>query len=375
MVRQRVAADGTIEITRRCPQHCVHCYNNLPAGDVQAARSELTREEHCRILDEMAEAGCLWLLYTGGEPFLRPDFLNIYTHAKQKGFLITLFTNGTLITPEIADHLVEWRPFSIEVTLYGRTRETYERVTGVAGSYERCLRGIHLLVERRLPLKLKTVVLSVNRHELGDMQQFARELGADFRFDAMVNPRVDCSQGPLAVRLQPREIVHLDLDDGQRVSEFKKFATRFCGLPATAEQSAQLYSCGGGVTGFAIDPEGRMSVCILSRFATYDLRRGSFREGWDHLTREVRRTKITRATRCTDCGIKALCGMCPANAELESGDPEVPVDFLCRVAHLRARAMGIPVRAHGECQCCAGVEAYDQQAVGVWEVEEAVREA
>jgi radical SAM protein with 4Fe4S-binding SPASM domain len=365
MVRERIAADATVEVTRRCPQHCVHCYNNLPAGDAEAASGELTLEEHCRILDEMADAGCLWLLYTGGEPFLRPDFLDIYTYAKKKGFLITLFTNGTLITPEIADYLAQWRPFSIEVTLYGRTRETYERVTGVAGSHERCLRGIHLLVERGLPLKLKTMVFSVNRHELEDMTQFAKELGAGFRFDAMLNPRIDCSQGPLAVRLQPEEIVQLDLDDGERVSEWKKFATRFCGLPSTPEESEEIYSCGGGVTGFAIDPEGKMSVCVLSRFATYDLRRGSFREGWDHLTREVRRTKVTRATKCVGCGIKSLCGMCPANAELESGDPEAPVDFLCRVAHLRAGAMGIPVRAHGECRYCAVVEAYEQQAVGV----------
>jgi len=352
MVRKRVAADATIEITRRCPMQCVHCYNNLPAGDAEARRGELTREEHYRILDEMAEAGCLWLLYTGGEPLIRPDFLDIYTYAKKKGFLITLFTNGTLITPEIADYLVQWRPFSIEVTIYGRTRETYEKVTGLGGSYERCLRGIQLLVERHLPLKLKTMALTVNRHELADMKQFGKELGAGFRFDAMLNPRIDCSQGPLSVRLQPQEIVQLDLDDGERVSEWKKFATRFCGLPGTPKESEEIYSCGGGVMGFAIDPEGKMSVCVLSRFATYDLRRGSFREGWDHLTREVRRTKITRETKCTGCGIKALCGMCPANAELESGDPETPVDFLCRVAHLRAKAMDIFVRPHGECNYC-----------------------
>lgn len=365
VVAQRVPANGTIEVTRRCPLSCVHCYNNLPMGDREARIEELTYEEHCRILDEMSEAGCLWLLYTGGEIFVRRDFLDIYTYAKKKGLLITLFTNGTLITSEIADYLEKWRPFSIEVTIYGRTKETYERVTGVAGSYERCLRAIHLLVERRLPLKLKTMVFSVNRHELGDMKQFAKELGVDFRFDAMLNPRIDCSQGPLVVRLQPREIVQLDLDDGERVSEWQKFATRFCGLPNTPEESEEIYSCGGGVTGFAIGPEGKMSVCVLSRFATYDLRRGSFREGWDHLTREVRRTKITRTTKCTDCGIKALCGMCPANAELESGDPEAPVDFLCRVAHLRAGAMGIPVRAHGECQYCEEIETYEQQAVEV----------
>jgi len=57
------------------------------------------------ILDEVADAGCLWLLITGGEPLLRPDFRDIYMYAKRKGFLITLFTNGTLLDADIADQL------------------------------------------------------------------------------------------------------------------------------------------------------------------------------------------------------------------------------------------------------------------------------
>src|SRR3954469_22120863 len=113
---QRVPLNGTIEVTRRCPLTCLHCYNNLPVADAEARRRELDYDEHCRLLDELAEAGCLWLLYTGGEIFARRDFLDIYTYAKKKGFLITLFTNGTMITERIADYLAEWRPFAIEIT-------------------------------------------------------------------------------------------------------------------------------------------------------------------------------------------------------------------------------------------------------------------
>ncbi|MGH9373641.1 MAG: radical SAM protein, partial [Vicinamibacterales bacterium] len=115
-MRQHLPLSGTIEITRRCPLTCVHCYNNLPMSDHAASGAELTYAEHCRILDQLADAGCLWLLFTGGEIFARRDFLDIYTYAKKRGFLITLFTNGTLITPRIADYLAEWRPFAIEIT-------------------------------------------------------------------------------------------------------------------------------------------------------------------------------------------------------------------------------------------------------------------
>src|ERR1044072_6469985 len=115
LLRERVALEGTIEVTRRCPLACAHCYNNLPINDGQARSKELSYEEHRRILDEIADAGCLWLLYSGGEIFARQDFLRIYTYAKKKGLLVTLFTNGTMITQKIADYLVRWPPFSIEI--------------------------------------------------------------------------------------------------------------------------------------------------------------------------------------------------------------------------------------------------------------------
>src|ERR1044072_107466 len=172
---QQLPVNGTIEVTRRCPLECAHCYNNLPMNDTNARRGELTFEEHCRLVDEIVEAGCFWLLYTGGEIFARRDFLDIYTYAKSKGLIITLFTNATMITEKIADYLVQYRPFSIEVTLYGRTKETYEQLTGIPGSYEKCLRGIELLRERKLPLKLKTVALTINKHEVYDMKRFALE--------------------------------------------------------------------------------------------------------------------------------------------------------------------------------------------------------
>jgi radical SAM protein with 4Fe4S-binding SPASM domain len=352
IIGQRVPICGSIEVTRRCPSKCVHCYNKLPMNDQEARGSELTYEEHCRILDEITEAGCLWLLYTGGEIFARNDFLDIYTYAKQKGLLITLFTNGTLITPAIADYLAEWCPFSIEITLYGRTKETYERVTGIPGSYELCMRAIQLLKERGLPLKLKTMAITFNKHEIWDMKRFVEEeLGLEFRFDAMINPCIDCSPRPLAVRLSPREVVDLDLKDPKRVAEWRTFAEKFNGPVHTLEHLDELYACGAGVNSFAIDPYGKLRICVLSRDA-YDLRRGSFVEGWERFILDLRRKKISRQTKCLNCEIKAMCGMCPANGELENRDAEEPVDFLCRVAHLRAKSLDLSVSPHGECNYC-----------------------
>jgi radical SAM protein with 4Fe4S-binding SPASM domain len=361
----RLPLSGSIEVTRRCPLTCVHCYNNLPMGDRHARAAELTLDEHRRILDELAEAGCLWLLYTGGEIFARRDFLDIYTHARKLGFLITLFTNGTLITPRIADHLARYRPFAIEITLYGRTRDTYERLTGVPGSYDRCLQGIAHLQERGLPLALKTVAVRVNSHEVGAMQEFAGELGLNFKFDAMLNPRLDCSLSPLAVRLSPEECVAFDLQDPARMEEWRAFARDFLKPVHAPEQAGDLYHCGGGVNSFGIDPYGGLSLCTLSEVDKYDLRQGSFRDGWHSFLRGVRARRITAPTKCTDCELKAMCGMCPANGELENGNPEAPVDFLCQVAHLRAYALELPVAPHGDCEYCPGGSGHERMTASL----------
>jgi radical SAM protein with 4Fe4S-binding SPASM domain len=355
VVAQRVPISGSIEVTRRCNLSCVHCYNNLPLDDQNARRTELTYEQHCRLLDEMAAEGCLWLLYTGGEIFVRKDFLDIYSYAKKAGFLITLFTNATLLTPGIAEYLAVWTPFSLEVSLYGRTAATHDRVTGVAGSFDKTMRGVRFLMEVGLAPIVKTMVLKSNTHEIWDMKRYVEEeLGLEFRFDAMINPRVDTSLTPLDMRLSPEEVLELDLKEPDRKNEWIRFCEHFKGPDHNSEESGELYACGGSHNAFAIDAYGRLSTCVLWQGETYNLREGNFKEGWEEFLLSVSRKKATRKTKCVACDLRSMCGMCPANGVLECGDAEEPVDFLCQVAHLRAYAFGIPIPPHGECEYCPG---------------------
>jgi radical SAM protein with 4Fe4S-binding SPASM domain len=354
---KRTPLEVSLEVTRRCPLDCQHCYNNLAMGDLAARNQELSKEEYFSILTDLADMGVIWLLFTGGEIFARKDFLEIYSFANRKGFLITLFTNGILINENIADYLRQFPPFEIEITLYGRTRETYEKLTQLPGSYDRCMRGIGLLLERGLPLKLKTVATSVNRHEVAGMKAFAeQELGVDFKFDGVINPRIDCSSAPLAVRLSPEEVVALELHWPKIAAEHKKGLARAMASPHVPSDT--VYSCGGGVTAFTLDPTGKMSICVLSHQDTYDVRSGSIREGWDEFLLKVRQRKRQQISKCVNCRIHSVCGMCPANGELENGDAESPVDFLCEVAHLRAMTAGFEVPEHGECEFCAAGERY-----------------
>jgi MoaA/NifB/PqqE/SkfB family radical SAM enzyme len=333
-VEKRIPISGSFELTFRCNMRCAHCYCNLPVNDQDAVARELKTEEVFYIFDQIAEAGCLWLLITGGDPLVREDFLEVYSYAKKKGFIITLFTNGTLITPEIADYLAQWPPHKVEITLYGITGETYEGITGIPGSFKRCKRGINLLLKRNVPLGLKTMAITLNKDELWQIKEYAEGLELKFRFDPVLNPRIDGSKTPCNFRLSPEEVVELDLADEKRVKEWREFCEKFVG----PSESDNLFLCGAGVSTFHIDPYGQMSACEMTRFQSYDLSCGSFEEGWNQSMPEFLTLKPECDYTCGKCDLISLCGQCPGWAWLENGNPEAPVEYLCQIAHLRAEA-------------------------------------
>jgi len=334
---KRFPLSGSLEMTLQCNLRCKHCYldgvhDGIP-GEV-----ELSTEEWYGILDQLAEAGTLWLLMTGGEPFVRPDFLDIYTYAKRKGFLITIFTNGTMITPEVADTLAQMPPLSIEISVYGRTRETYERVTGIPGSHGRCMRGIELLLERGLPLSLKTVVMTLNKDELFDLKAWADELGVDFRFDAALFGGMGDAE-PTKYRLSPEEVLEIEEAYPGFFEELAEVYRRLLPKAESANRD-RLYVCGAGSQSFAIDPTGKLNVCLLSRHPEYNLRIGGFVEGWSEALPAERNRMPSPSYACRDCQLMSICSPCPGKNELETGDVERAGDFRCALAHRRRRAIG-----------------------------------
>ena len=144
---KRIPTSFGLEITARCNNDCRHCYINLPTGDRTAKEEELTLEEIERIADEAISLGAIWCLLTGGEPLIRGDFPDIYLSLKRKGLLMQVFTNAIPVTEEHIKLFRKYPPRDIEVSVYGATKETYERVTRKAGSFDAFIRGLNLLLE------------------------------------------------------------------------------------------------------------------------------------------------------------------------------------------------------------------------------------
>jgi len=330
---RRYPLSGLLELTDRCNMSCVHCYINQPASSQSARSTEMTTEQVKYVLEQAAEAGCLNLILTGGEILARPDFIEIYRYARRQGILVGLFTNATLITPGLADLFVTERPQFIDITLYGATKETYESITRVPGSYDRCVQGIDLLVERHLPVFLKTSLITKNRLELDAIREFAAQRGLKYRFDPQVWPRLDGSQQPFNYQLSINEILELDAKDPERQQEWIKMADQF---GSVATRSNMVFTCGAALQLFHIDSMGRLSGCTMYRNPAYSLLEMSFNEAWERLG-EIRKLKRKQDNQCRTCELGGICSVCPGWSQAVHGDNESSIDFLCELAHARAK--------------------------------------
>jgi len=334
---ERIPLVGGMECTFRCNLHCVHCYVPRKKKNLR----ELSLKQTCHILDQVADEGCLWFLLTGGEPLVQPDFLEIYKYAKKKGLIVTIFTNGTLITQRIAGFLRDLPPFLVEITMYGATKETYERVTRVEGSFERYRQGIDLLLKNGIQLQLKALILKINKHELWDMKAQATSFGVDFRFDGVINPQLDGNLNPCAERISPEEMVELDIQDRARFDEWQRFAKKYAkryNSKDSKERKNYFYHCGAGINCFHIAPDGQLCPCLLARHPSYDLLKGTFHRGWHEFMRQVRFQEAPEDYQCGNCDLLSLCGYCPGWYQLERVKTEEPRHYLCQIAHLRAKA-------------------------------------
>ena len=258
------------EITCRCNLRCVMCYTDC-FNRADKIRTELSTDEIIRIIDELAEAGCMELCLTGGEPLARPDFFQVYEHAKSNGFLVTLFTNGTLITEEVADQLAALPPHRIEISLHGLQEKTFEGVAQGKGSFQRCMTAIRLLLDRNLPLVLKTTAMTLNKDEILAIKRHVRSLGpVGYRLGEDMRPTLDGSDAPERWALSEAELLDINRQDPELWNETRR------------KQSRQPPSCVSGMRSFHIDAYGQLQLCSANRQMSYDLRRGSFIEGFYH---------------------------------------------------------------------------------------------
>lgn len=338
-----------MEITARCNNNCRHCYINLPAGDIEARKRELSFEETKGMIDQAADLGAVWCLLTGGEPLLKEDFFDIYLYLKEKGLLVSVFTNATLITDKHIELFTEYPPRDIEVTVYGITKKTYERISRIPGSYEAFMRGLDLLLKNKIKVRFKAMALRSNVNELPGIAQFCRERTKDhFRFDPFLHLRFDRNRERneeiKSERLTSQEIVTIERADNERFTALEKNCDKLVMSEVENTNCDHLFHCGAGKGSFSVSYDGIFRLCssLWHPGCVYDLKKGNLAEVWRKLIPKVRDMRSAHKgflKRCRTCPIINLCIWCPAHAYLETGELDTPVEYFCEVAHARAESL------------------------------------
>jgi radical SAM protein with 4Fe4S-binding SPASM domain len=330
----RQPAHGAFELTSRCNLSCRMCY-------VRHAPDDLTKELPASTWLDLARQavvnGMVFLLLTGGEVFLRRDFFEIYEPLTRMGLVLALFTNGTLVTKDIAARLAQAPPSRTEITLYGATAATYEAVTGVPGSFAACCAGIEALVSYHVPLGLKSTITRQNIGELDAMRQMAHNWGLPFSAGWLLSRRPDLTPSDAAAcRLAATDGLSLEATDRASAHEWTEIALR-----DTAAHSRNNFSCHAGKASFVINPAGEMNVClVLAQPAARPLKTG-FPGAWQHVQHYVD-SAPPAASECCACEALAYCGRCPAWSMMETGTLTEPVPYLCEIAWARKARYGQP---------------------------------
>ncbi len=236
------------ELTYRCNFKCGHCYVPRSYG----RKRELKTKEVFSVLDELKEMGCFYLGFTGGEPFIRKDIMDILWYAKRKGFEVIIYTNGSLIDENLAGELARLKPNKADITIPALGRHAFERISGVEGSRDRVFKAIGMLHKNRVNLGFKTCVLKENILEIKEIEDFACSLGAPYRLNDMIFPRLDGLEGP-------------------------------CHGPSTTN----LFECGAGISQAAITPSGELKICLMIDQLRFRILDTSLKDAWEKMKESI----------------------------------------------------------------------------------------
>lgn len=331
----RLPLEGSIDLTYRCNNNCRHCWLRIPP-ESEEKKEEFSLEEIKGIVNEARQMGCRRWAISGGEPMLRPDFFEIFDYLTSNYASYSLNTNGTLITPKIAQLMK--RKGTKMVVLYGATAGVHDHITRNPGSFEAAMAGFAYLKEAGAGFIVQLIPMKDNYHQFQEMVKLAQSLSKDYRVGAAwlhLSGDKKRDREIMRQRLPPEEAAELDKPDLSFEDWMNKETNSGCHNP---NDNGYLFSvCIANRRDFHIDPYGRMTFCsfIKDDEIRYDLRKGSFHDSWEEFIPSLAtKIKITEEYRknCGSCNLRKDCRFCPVYGYLEHRDFNKKVEYLCAVA-------------------------------------------
>ncbi|MCA9608409.1 MAG: radical SAM protein [Myxococcales bacterium] len=319
-----------IEISDRCNEACIHCYQ------VHGQKGELSTEEWKTIVDELAELGVFILTISGGEATLRKDLFEIIEHARKRSFAIKLYTNGLTVTEETAARLAELAVMEVQISLYSHDPAVHDAVTRVPGSFERSIAAARHLRRHGLAVVLKTPVMAMNADGMDRYIALVKDVGADYQFDPHLDPREDGDATPEQYRL----------DDQAYLRVQRHLAPPGPRGPAV-ERPLDGHVCGACSGHVHVEANGELRPCTQLQVPVGHALRDGVRAAWEgnEAAKEIRTITWRDLWGCRVCDLRSSCGRCFAVARVEGSDALSPYESACRRARLNYELqVGEPVR-------------------------------
>lgn len=334
----RTPANGSIELLPLCNMNCDMCYVRLSKKEMEAKGRLRTADEWLEVGRQMKDAGVLFLLLTGGEPFLYPDFRRLYLELRKMGMIITINTNGTLIDEDLAEFFGKYKPRRVNITLYGADEDAYTNLCHYPGGYEKTLQGIRLLRENDVDVKVSSSLAQSNKSDLDRLLDIGETLGIPVWVDTYMMPATRERDLPynMQVRLEPEEAAREGIRAMKRVlgpelfPQYVRQSVERADHPEPAEAKPGHMSCMAGQCSFTINWQGEMRPCVILTEPAISVFEVGFEAAWKYIVEETH--KILLNEKCSTCHMRHLCRTCAASALLETGSYDGVPDYMCRYA-------------------------------------------
>lgn len=332
----RTPVNGSIELLPLCNMNCDFCYVRLDKREMEQQGRMRTADEWLEIGRQMAESGTLFLLLTGGEPLLYPEFKKVYLGLKQMGMIITLNTNGTLIDEKWVAFFAENKPRKINITLYGANDRAYESLCHYPGGFRKVTDGARMLREAGIDVRIGA---SIGRKNAGDVEkilQIAKDLDCVYNVDTYMMPATRERTKPYdpQSRLDPEEAARISFETLKEQNDpkaFRSYAREVVKNLDTSDPSQpgdRHMSCLAGSCSFTLSWEGYMRPCVILTRPQHNVFEEGFQKSWEALSAEVDQLLISE--KCARCPRRMLCRTCAAAGLYESGSYDAVPEYLCR---------------------------------------------
>ena len=290
----------TIQLTKKCNFQCKYCYQTPEKKNVL---EELNNEDWYRILDEIYDFGCRTVKFTGGEIFCYKDFAKVYKYAWNKGMIITLFTNGYLLTDELISLFQLMPPKKIRISIYGNNNERYLSFSKIKNGWSTVSKNIEKLVLHKIITEVSCVLNKDNVMYVDKIFNFAKSLGIKCSIFTVINAFEDGNAEPLNLQL-PADVIK------EKLTELGVWREYLSKVQARESIWREGYKkCNAGLTSCNIDNMGRVYLCEFEQTKKISLLDQSMSSVWKELLTE-RKERIEKIGKCSSCNKKNICGMC-----------------------------------------------------------------